>query len=144
MVSLLYKAIKTERQYNEYTKKLIRLLDRKERGKDYIDVADLLTALLEYYDEERKTTVKSDPVDILHFLIEENEITVDQMAKYLRIGDDSLSDILNYRLGFSKPIIRKLSERFKMRYDAFSKDYILVNAMPDPAKRIARNNKVKS
>lgn len=144
MPSLLYKAIKTEKQYNEYTIKLTNLLDGEKRSKDSKDVIDLLTALLEHYDKEYNTFGKTDPVALLHFLMEENDIKVDQMSGYLYIREELVSDILNYRLGFSKPIIRKLAGRFKMKQEAFSKHYILVNAAPNLAKKITGNNKVRS
>jgi HTH-type transcriptional regulator/antitoxin HigA len=39
-----------------------------------------------------------------------------------------MSEILHYRKGLSKEIIRKLADRFKVRQEAFNRPYKLISA----------------
>jgi HTH-type transcriptional regulator/antitoxin HigA len=57
----------------------------------------------------------------------ENKIKAVELAKTLDISKSLLSDILNYRRGLSKEVIRKLADRFKLSQEAFNKPYKLVS-----------------
>lgn len=139
MANLLFKAIKTEKQYYEYNRIVRDLVFEKEKKTKYdLDVIDLLTVLIEHYDMEHNTIGDADPVDLLKFIMDQHKMKPAEMAKLLGISKSLMSDILNYRRGFSKPIIRKLAERFKMRQDAFNRPYKLVNAKPASAGKRAK------
>ena len=91
------------------------------------DEIELLTFLIEKWDEEHSTLGEADPVEILKFLMDENKLKAKDIANILEINKSTVSEILHYRKGFSKEIIRKLAERFKARQEAFNRPYKLIS-----------------
>ena len=128
MEKLTYKIIKSEHQYHEYCKILENLVTIKKKSKVQQDVVELLTLLIEKWDEEHNTLAEADPIELLRYLMTENKLKSVDLAKLLAISPSLVSDILNYRRGLSKEIIRKLSERFKVSQELFNRPYKLVSA----------------
>jgi HTH-type transcriptional regulator/antitoxin HigA len=124
--TLKYKIIKTEEQYWEYCHTLEALVGEKG-NEDQEDAIELLTFLIEKWDEEHSTLNDADPVDLLKYLMDENKLKAKDLADLLNIGKSTVSEILHYRKGFSKEIIRKLADRFKVRQEAFNRPYKLVS-----------------
>lgn len=118
-----YTIVKTEEQYFEYCNKIEELLDSGKSDED--DEVELLTLLIEKWDEEHSTLVKHDPIQLLKFLMIENKIKPVDLAALLGVSKGLVSDILHYKKGLSKDIIRKLAERFKLRQEAFNRPYKL-------------------
>lgn len=127
METLKYKIIKSEEQYCEYCNILEALVAVKE-DEALEDEIELLTFLVEKWDEEHSTLSEADPVEMLKFLMDENKLKAKDMAILLGINKSTVSEILHYRKGFSKEIIRKLAERFKVRQEAFNRPYKLISA----------------
>jgi HTH-type transcriptional regulator/antitoxin HigA len=126
MDTLPFKVIKTTKQYFKYCN-LVEELTFKENPTKYDDdVADLLIVLIEKWDNDHSTHIELDPVELLAHIMQEHKIKSVDLAKMLDVSPSLISDILNYRRGFSKAIVRKLSEKFKFRQDAFSKPYKLI------------------
>ncbi|HUS00196.1 MAG TPA: helix-turn-helix domain-containing protein [Chitinophagaceae bacterium] len=126
---LKYTVISSARQYNKYSKILEELAAGK-KGPHIKDEIELLTVLIEKYDRENLFG-KYPPVQLLSALMEENELTQAKLSKKLKVGPAILSDILYYRRGFSKRIIRKLADFFKISQEAFNRPYKLkVSKMP--------------
>jgi HTH-type transcriptional regulator / antitoxin HigA len=68
------------------------------------------------------------PGDHLKFeLLKENSLKAVDLARELAVGKSLISDILNYRRGLSRDIIRKLGNRFKVSQALFNKPYKLVS-----------------
>ena len=126
METLKYKIIKTEEQYWEYCNILEGLVGEKENGM-LEDEIDLLTVLIEKWDEEHSTLNEADPVELLKYLMDENKLKAKDIALLLDINKSTVSEILHYRKGFSKEIIRKLADRFKVRQEAFNRPYKLIS-----------------
>jgi HTH-type transcriptional regulator/antitoxin HigA len=129
MEVLPYKIIKTERQYNEYCQELEELAGLKKRNKYQQDTVELLTLLIEKWDEEHSSFKETDPVELLKYLMSENKLKAIDLAGVLEVSKSLVSDILNYRRGLSKEIIRKLADHFKMSQEAFNKPYKLVSPL---------------
>jgi HTH-type transcriptional regulator/antitoxin HigA len=129
MEVLPYKIIKTERQYNEYCQELEELVSLKKRNKYQQDTVELLTLLIEKWDEEHSSFKETDPVELLKYLMSENKLKAIDLAGVLEVSKSLVSDILNYRRGLSKEIIRKLADHFKMSQEAFNKPYKLVSPL---------------
>ena len=127
MDALQYKVIKTEAQYYKYCKGLEDLVVLKRKTKNQQDLIDLLTLLIEKWDEEHNTFGDADPIELLRSLMTDHKLKSADLAKLLGISKSLMSDILNYRRGLSKDIIRKVSERFKLRQEAFNRPYKLVS-----------------
>ncbi|MFC4874170.1 helix-turn-helix domain-containing protein [Negadavirga shengliensis] len=91
-----------------------------------LDWMDTLVLLIEKCDEDRSPLAEMDPITLLKTLMRENGINQQQLAAYLDISKGHLSDILNYKKGLSKSIIRKLSDRFKVDQKMFNRGYGLL------------------
>jgi HTH-type transcriptional regulator/antitoxin HigA len=50
-----------------------------------------------------------------------------KLSKELSIPQSTISDILNYRRGFSKDLIRKFASKFNLNQESFFKEYELIN-----------------
>ena len=124
METIKYKIIKTEEQYWQYCNLLETLLDQNNNEEQEEEI-ELLTFLIEKWDEEHSTLHQSNPVEILKYLMDENKLKAKDLAATLGFGKSVISEILNYKKGFSKEIIRKLAERFKVKQEAFNRPYQL-------------------
>ncbi len=123
MESLLFKVIKTESQYFEYCKLLEKLVTIKKKNNYQQDTIDLLTLLIEKWDETHNSFEDADPIELIKYLMTENKLKAVDLAAQLNISKSLVSDILNYRRGLSKEIIRKLAERFKLSQEALNRSY---------------------
>jgi HTH-type transcriptional regulator/antitoxin HigA len=126
METLKYKIIKSKTQYNQYSKKLEELLDGDSKSKAVHDEIDLLTLLIEKWDEAHNTFEDLDPVELLHSLMTDHNMKAKDLVDLLEVSKGYVSDILHYKKGLSKDVIRKLAERFKVSQEAFNRQYKLV------------------
>jgi HTH-type transcriptional regulator/antitoxin HigA len=123
--TLPYKVIKTETQYFKYCDKLEELTDSGSKSKTVQDEIELLTLLIEKYDEEHNTFDEADPIEILKSLMKEHKMKSVHLADLLGVSEGLVSDMLKYKKGLSKETIRILSERFKLNQQAFNRPYKL-------------------
>lgn len=123
--ALKYTIIKTRVQYDEYCNQLEAILIQSDDKLQ--DEIDLLTLLIEKYDEEHSTFKESDPIELLRSLMHDHKLKAHDMKSILGISKGYVSDILNYKKGLSKEVIRKLAEHFKLRQEAFNRPYKLVS-----------------
>lgn len=126
METLKYKIIKSTEQYWEYCNVLEALVSGKE-NEHVEDEIELLTFLIEKWDDEHSTLTKTDPVEMLKYLMDENKMNAKTLAGILGVSKSTVSEILHYRKGFSKEIIRKLADRFKVKQEAFNRPYKLIS-----------------
>lgn len=127
MAQLLYKVIKTDAQYNKYCNILDKLINSGSKAKAIRDEIELLTLLIETYDEAHNTFTDLDPVQLLKALMKEHSLKAVDLANLLGVSEGLVSDMLKYKKGFSKETIRILSGHFKVGQDAFNRPYILKN-----------------
>jgi HTH-type transcriptional regulator / antitoxin HigA len=139
METLKYTVIKSDDQYHKYCAQLEDLLDSNEDA-NVSDEIDLLTLLIEKYDEENNTFDDSDPVSLLRSFMEEHEMKSKDLVDLLGISKGYVSDILNYKKGMSKEVIRKLSTHFKVRQEAFNRPYPLFDTKATVQKRASLAN----
>ena len=125
METLQYKIIKTDGQYNKYCNILERLVDGGKKAKAVQDEIELLTLLIEKYDEEHSTFDDADPVELLKGLMKDHKMKAVYLARLLNVSEGLVSDMLNYKKGLSKDTIRILSEKFKLNQEAFNRHYKL-------------------
>ena len=74
MIVLKYKVIKSKSQYKEYTKILEELASADFKSKEIKDEIELLTVLIEKWDEENNSFDEVDPITVLHSLMEERNL----------------------------------------------------------------------
>ena len=131
-----YKKIADEIQYNEYCEKH-ELLVNKDFNK-YVDEIELLEILIdEYESREIQYEERMNPVELLKYLLEEENIPRSRLAEELGISRQLVTDILKYRRGFSRSVVWKLSDYFKMNPRAFNREYTLKGNSNEPKKRTA-------
>jgi HTH-type transcriptional regulator/antitoxin HigA len=126
MAELKYKVIRNKSQYNDYCKKqedLVVSVSKDSRTKDEID---LLTVLIEKWDAEHNTFDELDPIQLLHSFMEDHKLKPKDLVEILGVSKGYISEILHYKKGLSKDVIRKLAERFKVTQEAFNRPYNLV------------------
>ncbi|RYX87200.1 helix-turn-helix domain-containing protein [bacterium] len=121
---LKYTIIKSRDQYDEYCNQLENLLD-DENNESLQNEIDLLTLLIEKYDDENNTFKESDPIKLLRSFMQDHQLKPQDLTEILGISKGYVSDILNYKKGLSKEVIRKLAEHFKVRQEAFNRVYKL-------------------
>jgi HTH-type transcriptional regulator / antitoxin HigA len=126
METLKYKIIKSKKQYFQYCDLLESLCNTVKKTKSLQDEIDMLTLLIEKYDNENLISKIPDPIRLLKTLMEEHQLKAVNLAEILNISKGLVSDILNYKKGLSKEIIRKLAEHFKLRQEAFNRPYKLI------------------
>ena len=120
-----FNTIKTKEQYQQYAGLLKGLIFAPGKTKEMNDDIDVLTALIEEWDASHNTFVELDPVAILKSLMEERKMTAAQLGNILKLQEELVSDLLNYRSRFSRQSIVTLSEYFKLDQTAFDRDYKL-------------------
>lgn len=125
MEALKYTIIKTRNQYNEYCNLLEKLIGNESI--DFRDEIDLLTLLIEKWDDENNSLMDSDPIEILKTLMEENNLRPKDLVDILGLSKGTVSKILNYHKGLSKETIRKLSIHFIVSQEVFNRPYKIIN-----------------
>lgn len=128
MTSLKYKVIKNKTQYREYTNTLQELVFSGNKDRNTKDEIALLTLLIETWDKEHNTLDDVDPIQLLHSLMTDNKMKAKDLVELLDISKGYVSDILHYKKGLSKDVIRKLAEHFKLSQEAFNRPYKLIVA----------------
>jgi HTH-type transcriptional regulator / antitoxin HigA len=129
MSELKYKVINSKTRYNEYCKILEELVFSGVKNREVQDEIDLLTLLIEKWDAEHNTFEEVDPIRLLHSFMEDHKLKPKDLVELLGVGKGYVSEILHYKKGLSKDVIRKLAERFKVSQETFNRPYKLVSPM---------------
>jgi HTH-type transcriptional regulator / antitoxin HigA len=132
---LQFTVIKSDRQYKKYCDRLEVLLKEKAASKIIEDEIELLTLLIETYEDAQIPKIDLDPVQLLKGLLKEHKLKAVDLATLLNVSEGLVSDMLKYKKGFSKETVRVLADRFKMRQEAFNRPYSLVKI--DKSKKVA-------
>jgi HTH-type transcriptional regulator/antitoxin HigA len=125
METLKYKVISSDKQYFQYCDILEELVFSKKKTKAIEDEINLLTLLIETHDKQHSTFRELDPVELLKVLMKDHKLKSTNIAKLLNVSEGLVSNMLNYKKGFSKDSVRILADRFKMQQEAFNRPYKL-------------------
>ena len=142
METLKYKVIKTEDQYQEYISRLEELLVA-EPEKAIQEEIELLTLLIEKWDEEHNSFELTDPIQLLRSLMNEHQLQNKDLVVVLGVSKGLVSDILNYKKGLSKEIIRTLAKHFSLSQEAFNRPYSLKTFKNSPIRNANSSNTKK-
>ena len=126
METLKYKVITGKTQYKEYCNVLEQLVFSGTKDRNTKDEIALLTLLIEKWDADHILSADSDPIQLLHSFIKDHNLKAKDLVDILGISKGYVSDILNYKKGLSKEVIRKLADYFKVSQEAFNRPYKLV------------------
>jgi HTH-type transcriptional regulator / antitoxin HigA len=125
-----YSQIKNKKQYKEYLDRHLELgniLSTKKGNKELEGEYYILDLIIrDYHDNQTNPFDTLTPVDLLVALMEENKYTAYKLYKELGISQSIISDIVNYKRGFSKDVMRKLAKKFGVAEQSFMKDYELI------------------
>jgi HTH-type transcriptional regulator/antitoxin HigA len=122
-----YTIIHTKKQYKEYCKKIMELSSKKSTKK-IEDEIELLQVLIDKWDKENyKSEDEMDPIQLLKYIMENKNLSQADLVPILGINKSAVSQIMSYKRGLSKEVIRKLSSHFKMTQEAFNRSYPLVS-----------------
>lgn len=128
METLKYKIIKTESQYEEYCSKLEELLSN-DLNYTHQDEVELLTFLIAKWDQEHNSFEDVNPIELLRSLMNEHKLKSKDLVEIAGVSKGLISDILNYKKGLSKEIIRTLSKHFNLSQEAFNRPYKLKSSV---------------
>ena len=117
--------IKNEEQYKAYLDRMNEIFHAKE-GAPESEELDLLALVLEKYEEEHYPIEAPDPIEAIHFMMEQMGLDDNDLGKILS-SRSRASEILNRKRKLSIAHIRKLTEHLKIPADVLIQDYELAS-----------------
>ncbi len=113
--------IKTEEDYNNALKQLEKVFDAPENSLQG-DEAELLTLLIEDYEEKFYSIEAPDPIEAIRFRMEQMNMNKKDLADI--IGYTSrVSEIFNKKRKLSLNMIRQLHKKLRIPYDSLLTEY---------------------
>lgn len=125
MKALKYSVIKDLNQYKDYCDTLEKLILKDSSEME--DEIELLTLLIEKWDNDHNTFNNLEPIELLKALMKNYDLQAKDLVDIINLSKGTISKILNYHKGLSKDTIRKLSDYFKVSQEAFNRPYKLIN-----------------
>jgi len=115
--------IKTEEEYFKALERIEVIFDA-ETGTDEGDEAELLSLLIEKYEDEHYPIPDPDPIKAIKFIMEQTSMRPKDLVGI--IGDKaSVSKVLHKKRKLTIEMVRNLNEKLEMPFDALLKDYTL-------------------
>ena len=110
--------IHNEAELKAYTDALFQLTALERPSRSQVEAIELLTLLVEHYEQEHYSIPAADPVSVVRFLIEQQNLA--QRDLIPQFGSESaVSMFLNGQRNLTIEQVRKLSIRFKLPVDLF-------------------------
>jgi HTH-type transcriptional regulator / antitoxin HigA len=110
--------IHNDAELEMYTDALFRLTALESPSSSEVEAIELLTLLVERYEQERYSIPKADPVSVVRFLIEQQNLS--QRDLIPQFGSESaVSMFMTRQRNLTLEQVRKLSTRFKIPADIF-------------------------
>jgi HTH-type transcriptional regulator/antitoxin HigA len=103
--------IHSDKQLAEYTETLSRLTAKRSHTRAEADEIELLTLLIERYEDEHYPIPDASPADVLRFLIEHNGLSQRDLIPELG-NEATVSLVLSGKRQLTREHIEKLSHRF--------------------------------
>jgi HTH-type transcriptional regulator / antitoxin HigA len=110
--------IHSDDELEAYTESLFRLTALENPSSDEMEAIELLTLLVERYEQEHYSIPTAEPVSVVRFLIEKQNLTQRELIP--QFGSESaVSMFLSGERNLTLEQVRKLSDRFKLPVDLF-------------------------
>jgi HTH-type transcriptional regulator/antitoxin HigA len=103
--------IHSEEQLESYTKALFRLTSASHPTAAQVEAIELLTLLIERYEEEHYAIPQASPADVLRFLLQRHGLKQRDLAAELG-GESVVSEVLSGKRKLNATHIEHLSNRF--------------------------------
>jgi HTH-type transcriptional regulator / antitoxin HigA len=127
------RVIHNDEELEMYTDALFQLTALENPSSSEVEAIELLTLLVERYEEEHYSVPKADPIAIVRFLIEQQHLT--QRDLIPQFGSESaVSMFMTGQRNLTIEQVRKLSTRFKLPTDVF----IPKTTVPRSPKQLAK------
>ena len=134
------KPIRTEKDYEEALAQIDVIFDAQPDTPDG-DLLELLTLLVEAYEEQRYPIAPPDPIEAIEFHVERLGLTRRDLEHY--IGSRArVSEILNRRRPLTLTMIRKLQAGLGIPASTLLQTYPLAEASPVKTRSMTPNNVV--
>ncbi len=115
------KVIKSEKDYNQSLKRFEEIFHAPENSKEG-DEAELLSLLIEKYEDEHYPIEAPDPIEAIKFRMEQMEMTNKELAQI--IGYKSrVSEIFSRKRKLTLNMIRNLHEKLNIPYEVLITNY---------------------
>jgi HTH-type transcriptional regulator/antitoxin HigA len=112
------KVIRTEQENEAYTQILYELDRRKNLTAAEKELAELLTLLIENFEETRYRLPRAKPLEVLRFLMEQHQLKQKDLVKVF--GTASIvSEVLSGKRELNKEHIKRLCRRFHVSPELF-------------------------
>jgi HTH-type transcriptional regulator / antitoxin HigA len=113
------KVIRTEQENEAYTEILYEL-DRRSKNLTAAEkeLAELLTLLIENFEETRYRLPRAKPLEVLRFLMEQHQLKQKDLVKVFGTAS-VVSEVLSGKRELNKEHIRRLSRRFHVSPELF-------------------------
>ena len=114
------KAIKTEEDYYQSIKRLEKIFHAPEDSEEG-DEADVLSILIEKYEDEHYPVEAPDAVEAIKFRMEQMDMSKRDLAKILGY-ESRVSEIFNRKRKLTLKMIRNLHKELKIPYESLIAD----------------------
>ena len=105
--------IHSDEELTEYTDALFALTAKADPTADEEEAIELMTLLVERYEQERYPLPESEPADVLRFLLERNGLSQRDIAPELG-SESTVSLVLSGKRQLNRDHIARLSRRFNV------------------------------
>lgn len=105
--------IRNDKELEEYTRVLFELTAKARLTRAEEDAVALLTLLVERYEEAQYPISGAEPVEVLRYLLDRNELSQRDVAAELG-SESTVSLVLSGKRQLNRDHIARLSERFKV------------------------------
>lgn len=132
------RVIHNDAELETYTDALFRLTALENPSSSELEAIELLTLLVERYEQEHYFVPKADPVSVVRFLVEQQNLT--QRDLIPQFGSESaVSMFMTGQRNLTLEQVRKLSARFKLPADVFISNASVTHSPKRPAKSRSRS-----
>jgi HTH-type transcriptional regulator / antitoxin HigA len=115
------KPIKNKKDYTNALNRIEKLMDAK-KGTPESDELEILSIIVEQYEEKHFTIKAPDPIEALKFYMEQNNLRNKDLVGILG-SKGHVSDVLSKKRPLTIEMIRALSARFSIPVEILIKDY---------------------
>lgn len=122
----MIKPIRNKNDYNKALKRIEEIFEAK-KGTEEFDELEILSILIEKYEEVHFEINMPDPIDAIKFMMKQNNLKQKDLVKY--IGSSSkVSEVLNKKRSLSLNMIKQLHKYLNIPYDLLIQDYLVKSA----------------
>lgn len=112
------KVIRTEAENDHYVEALYALEQKRGLSREEKELADLLTLLIEDFEEKRYQLPRATPARALSFLMEQHSLKQRDLVKIFG-ARSTVSEVLSGKRDVTKEQIRRLSQHFHVSPEIF-------------------------